>query len=131
MFHSFPVIVATVLVGSCADVQAKPPAAIIDQIEAKLARDLCVGSMDKWNRRYAFRQAVNKPADRNDIRILFTAASPVDPAGRFISENTDYWPTSDDRTKTMFGKYDIRRKRLTIEHCGENWGAPQAERIIL
>ena len=130
MFRSFPVMVATVLVGSYADGHAKPPAAIIDQIETKLANDPCVGTMDKWVRRYGFRQAVNQPPDRNDIRILLSPASPVDPAGRFISENTDYWPTSDDREKMVFGKYDIRLKRLTVEHCGDNWGPPQAERDI-
>jgi hypothetical protein len=89
--HTILVLVTTIL-SSCSESDTKPPTATVEQIEARLARQPCVGSLEKWHREYAFRMANDEAADRNDIRVWFKAAGPHDPAGRFLRETTNEWP---------------------------------------
>jgi hypothetical protein len=126
-----PLCLTTILLSSCSGSEAEPSTATIEQIEAKLAGEPCIGSVGEWHREYAFRKANNKPADRNDIRVWFKAAGPRDAAGRFVRETTDKWPLDDSPVNMVFARYDVRRDQLTLESCGANFGgADQPERII-
>ena len=130
MRPGYTFVLATILLSSCGN-HAKPSSASVDQIEGRLAREPCVGSLEKWHREYAFRKEVNRPRDRDDIRVWFQAASPHDPAGRFVRETTDEWPMTDNPMNMVFARYDVRSDKLVLEYCGPNVGGMnQPERII-
>jgi hypothetical protein len=130
MTRKFSSILTAVLLAACSGDPAGPSVATIERIESRIAKDPCVGDLDRWHREYAFRKAVNRPADRNDVQIWFTKARSGDPAGRFVRETTDEWPIDDSVTDMVFARYDIRQDRLVLAYCGPNFGPDQPERVI-
>lgn len=124
-------LLALLLVSACGEKDEGPSDAVVERIEAKLARDPCVGSIDRWHREYAFTQAVNQPLDPNEIAIWLTDTRLGGGAlGRVIRKTVEEWPVDDRPIKVVSGIYNIQQDLLTIEHCGPNFGPQQPPRVV-
>lgn len=112
-----------------ADVErATPSVALVNRIEAALAENQCVGSLDRWARHYRWQGGVHGP-NRDIVDVDLRQAGVFGyRRGRYILPNPDprlrpgeIIVTGDDRRYLVaFASYDIRLDRLTMESCGPN-----------
>ena len=105
--------------------QPRPPAPLVDRIEALLAKEPCVGSMDRWSRYYGYNHLPEKTVDTGIVDFhLEEAGTPGVRPGRHITE-PDSWVNIDDRPiKMVSGDYDVEEDRIRIAFCGDNFGGP-------
>ena len=105
--------------------QPRPPAQLVNHIEALLAKEPCVGSMNRWSRYYGYNRLPEKTVDRGIVDFhLEEAGTPPVRAGRHITE-PDSWVNIDDRPiKMVSGDYDVKDNRIRIAFCGNNVGGP-------
>jgi hypothetical protein len=105
--------------------QPRPPAQLVDSVEALLAKEPCVGSLDRWSRFYAYDRLPEKTVDTAivDFQLEETGTIGVK-AGRHVTE-PDSWVNIDDRPIRMVsGDYDVKENRIRIAFCGKNIGGP-------
>ena len=103
----------------------KPPLATVRMLEARLAREPCVGALDRWSRRYHYWVTDDLRLDKQAIVIhLAEAGHDGRPAG--VSIEPVYRRTTfdvDDRQfRSAFGIYDDRRHVIRYWVCGLNQG---------
>jgi hypothetical protein len=108
--------------------QPRPPAELIDHIEALLAKEPCVGSMTQWSRYYGYDRLPEKTVDTGIVDFHLEEAGTAEAkVGRHITE-PDSWVTIDDRPiKMVSGDYDVKDNRVRIAFCGNNVGAERTE----
>jgi hypothetical protein len=118
--------------GSTGPWPRRPDARVVDEIEAKLSRVPCVGSIARWERHYDFTAKQNGLAlfatfflsDRwfnyRSVGIDYRQAGFEEfRSGRFIGQPVR--PAADDRQYNLvFGHYDIPTHTAYLWACGPN-----------
>ena len=105
--------------------QPRPSNNLVDRAEELLAKEPCVGQLDRWSRFYAFNYDFPDKALYTEIVDfrLEEVGSGVSP-GRHVTEPNS-WVNIDDRPIRMAGgDYDIAQDRIRIAYCGNNMGGP-------
>lgn len=111
---------------SAAQDSATPSAALVGRIEALLAEDSCVGSLDRWARYFKWQRRLDGP-NRDIVEVDLRQAGIFGyRRGRYILPEPDprlgpdeIIVTGDDRRYLVaFALYDVRLDRLTMESCG-------------
>ncbi len=96
----------------------KPPLATVRMLEARLAREPCVGALNRWSRRYKY-WAPGGRLDKQTIVIkLEEAGQDGRPAG--VSIEPVYAVAEIDHPQFAFGVYDARRQVIRFWRCGSN-----------
>ena len=123
-----------------------PSRAIVERIEAHLARESCVGALSRWARFYrwmptpaAFNGSLPRTrlASDHEVEVILREAGVFGyRAGRFIepsppplSRNQIHLSGDHRDYRVAFGSYDILTDRLTLESCGPNLNAHPGEVI--
>jgi hypothetical protein len=110
--------------------QPRPDTKLVDRVESLLAKEPCVGSLDKWTRVYAYnrlpRKAVGglpkEAVDRGIVDFHLEAVGVGNKPERHITEPNS-WVTMDDRPiKMADGDYDLKDNRIRFSFCGNNLG---------
>ena len=103
--------------------QPRPPTQLIEGIEALLAKEPCVGSLERWSRHYAYNRLPEKTVDAGIVDFhLEELGTPDVKPGRHITEPNS-WVNIDDRPIEMAeGDYDVKENRIRFAFCGENVG---------
>ena len=98
----------------------RPQPEIINRVEDRLAREPCVGSLDRWERLYSFGQSGGE-VDESVINFAYREAGRFGfVSGRRIT-SPDEWVNLDDRPYLiMNGYFVIGTNRLVIRACGPN-----------
>lgn len=105
-----------------------PSAALVSRIEATLAKDPCVGSLDRWARYYKW-QTGQDVTSRDVVDVDLRQAGVFGyRRGRYVVPEPDprlrpgeITVTADHRPYLVaFASYDVRLDRLTMESCGPN-----------
>jgi hypothetical protein len=97
----------------------KPPLETVRKLEARLAREPCVGALDRWSRRYRYWVTDDRRLDKQAIVIgLAEAGHAGRPAGVYIEPV--YWNFELEHSKfrAAFGIYDARRQVIRYWTCG-------------
>jgi hypothetical protein len=104
--------------------QPRPPALLVDQIEALLAQAPCIGSMDRWSRFYGYNRLPDETAYTGIVNFHLEEAGAVGvKAGRHITEPESWLKAADDRPiKMVWGDYDLKDNRIRVAFCGNNVG---------
>jgi hypothetical protein len=107
---------------SAAGVDTRPPVKVVDRIERKLSAHPCVGSLDRWFRRY--RHPIHPKTsvlDRSRVGFFFHEAGVHGfRAGRVIHSFEEH-PGTDHRSyKVVTGTYYRKNRRLIVDFCGPN-----------
>lgn len=96
----------------------KPPPATVRMLEARLAREPCVGALDRWARRYHYR-APGGHLDKQSIVIgLEEAGHAGRPAGIYIEPVYGVIQLEHSKFRAAFGIYDARRQVIRYWTCG-------------
>ena len=103
-----------------------PNPAIVDRIEQKLSTQPCVGSLDRWFRRYAYGLDHQRGGvDGNTISFSLHEAGAYEfRAGREIVRPLEFATIDDRPYRYAWGTYNVARDTLVIETCGPNVGGP-------
>jgi hypothetical protein len=106
----------------------KPPANLIDAVEAQVARDPCVRNLDKWERLYSFGLDDRREVDESKVSFKYGRAGVYGiQAGKRVTA-PEVWIMPDDRDyELVFGSYDRTSGKLSIEYCGPNFPEPTGE----
>ncbi len=114
---------ASALLAACSATAADLPSEdVVDAIEQKLSLDPCIGSLDRWSRRFAYGfDPETGDADRSSIAFLFQEAGKYEfREGRFIV-TPDKFITVDDRPyRIAAGTYTPETQKLELSACGPN-----------
>jgi len=103
--------------------QPRPPAPLVDRIEALLANEPCIGSMDQWSRYYGFNRLPEKTVDTGIVDFhLEEAGTPGVRSGRHITEPNSWVNIDDSPIKMVSGDYDVKEDRVRFAFCGDNLG---------
>lgn len=105
----------------------KPPLATVRMLEARLARDPCIGALDRWFRRYHYR-APGGRLDKHEIVIDLEEAGDAGGAGVSIEPVYARFDVDDRPIKTAFGIYDDRLKVIRHWRCGSNLAGDRSPR---
>jgi len=101
----------------------KPPAGLIDAVEAQVAGNDCVGGLDRWERFYSF--GLNNEREVDESKILFhfrEAGVHGFLRGRRVTTPAE-WVNIDDRDYDLvFGSFDRTSGKLVVDFCGPNLG---------
>jgi hypothetical protein len=100
----------------------RPTNAMVDPIEARLAKVPCIGDVGRWQRLFSFASRPRSPrVDTGRIDFEFREAGRYDfRAGRRITW-PDSWINLDDRSyRYATGWFDRTTGRLRVEYCGPN-----------
>jgi hypothetical protein len=99
-----------------------PTAAVIDRLERRLEQEPCIGSLDRWYRRYTNGGDEERGGiDPSKIEFSLHEAGKFEfESGREIVKGLEF-PLLDHRAyKYASGVYDISTDKLTLELCGPN-----------
>lgn len=105
----------------------KPPLATVRMLEARLAREPCVGALDRWTRRYSYR-APGLRLSKHEIVIDLTEAGYDGPAGVSIEPVYAIFKFDDRPIQTAGGIYDDRLNVIRYWSCGSNIGGDREPR---
>lgn len=109
--------------------EARPDAAMLVEIEARVSRTGCVRGLARWWREYAFGWP-NGRLDRRVLRFQFHEHMPRgEQPGRTIYDSDTWMVLSDAPGGVVFGSYDTVTHRLSLDHCGSNHG-PLRPRLV-
>ena len=102
-----------------------PPVALVDDLEGLLARQSCIGSMDRWGRTYFHALTPDRSrVDGNRIEFRLREAGRYEfEAGRQIVRPDDDRAIGfpDDRPYLYAsGIYDVAGRQLNLHNCGPN-----------
>ena len=99
----------------------KPPASLVDVVEAQVARDPCVKDLGQWERIYSF--GLNDKREVDETKVLFDyrqAGVHGFQSGRRVMAPGE-WMMPDDRDYDLvIGSFDRTSGKLIIEACGSN-----------
>lgn len=103
----------------------KPPASLIEAVEAKVAHDPCVGDLNKWERLYSFGLDDEREVDESKVWFAFREAGVFGfRAGRRVTAPGE-WVNIDNRDYNLiFGTFDRTTGKLVIDACGPNLRKP-------
>jgi hypothetical protein len=102
--------------------EARPSEAMLNELEARLAKGSCVGEIDGWWREYAFAWEQGK-LNRRTLHLALHESWPGgENPGRTIYDSDMGFILSDAPGGTAAGTYDTVTKRLSLRHCGPNHG---------
>lgn len=106
--------------------QPRPTWQLVNQVEAALSREPCIGNLDRWSRSYAFNMLPETTVDTAIVDFhLEGAGGPlgIKPGKRVTAP--DAWVRVDDRPiRIVDGDYDLREHRIHVAFCGNNIGEP-------
>lgn len=99
----------------------KPSGGLVDAVEVQVARDRCVGDLNRWERLYSF--GLNDIREVDETKILFhyrQAGVYGFQAGRKVTTPAA-WVNLDDRDYALVsGSFDRPSGKLVIDFCGQN-----------
>ncbi|HRO33120.1 MAG TPA: hypothetical protein PLQ03_06870 [Brevundimonas sp.] len=113
-------------------IETVPDPVLLDRIEQQLAQDQCVGSLDKWQRSYAWRLnwwgsrgLVGSKwlgADKSVVMFDLKQAGVFGfKAGRRVRSPDQRLFEYDSRDYLFaHGRHDVRTGEVVIEYCGPN-----------
>lgn len=102
--------------------EPRPPVDLVEEVEARLRDEDCVGDLRRWERLYSYDfDNRTRSVDTSVIPFLLREAGVHGfEAGRKITEPLA-WVNLDDRSYDLVrGRYVVPDRRLEIEHCGPN-----------
>lgn len=103
--------------------QPRPPAELVNHIEALLAKEPCVGSLDRWSRSYAYDFLPQRVVDTGIVDFQLEQVGPFGIKAAVQITYPDAWVNIDDRPiRVVSGDYDVRENRVRIAFCGNNMG---------
>ena len=94
----------------------------VDRLEERLSKHPCIGSLDRWSRRYSF--ALDHEQGRVHGEVIWFHLREAG-AFEFLADRRIVRPRDDiapDDRPYLYahGSYDIRANRATVESCGPN-----------
>lgn len=104
--------------------QLRPAQQVVSQIEVLLAKEPCIGALNRWSRIYAYDEDMpNKTLYPGIVAFHLEAAGAfgVEP-GLHVTEPNSWVRNDDTPIKMAWGDYEISTGKLTIEFCGNNVG---------
>jgi hypothetical protein len=111
---------------ACAERPAPPLPQYLDKIERELGTVRCVGDIRRWERRYAYHEWITDGGSVYhldsaviDFELKEAGKSGFQPGREFVDGPLVKGP-DDGAFKVVFGAYDFRRNRLTVNYCGPN-----------
>lgn len=111
--------------------QPRPPQQVVRHIEALLAKEPCIGALDRWSRTYGYDDDIpNRTLYPGIVAFDLKAAGQygVQP-GLHITE--PILPNIDDTPiKMAWGDYEVAAGKLTIGFCGDNVGSSPDSKSI-
>ena len=101
---------------------ALPDAGLLDRVERALQADPCVGSMDRWFRRYAYRlDSLQSAADTSTLWFTLHEAGAFEfRPGRVALSPYEFAQIDDRAYLIVTGVYKVPTGELVIETCGPN-----------
>lgn len=103
--------------------QPRPPAELVNHIEALLAKEPCVGRLDRWSRYYAYDFMPDTVVDTGIVDFQFKQAGSLGVQAGVKITYPDEWANIDDTPiRVVIGDYDVREDRVRIAFCGNNMG---------
>jgi hypothetical protein len=106
----------------------RPSQQMVERIEALLAKEPCVGRLDRWSRSYAYNGRMSGGVYLNivDFHLEEAGTFGIQPGRHITAPNS--WVAIDDRPiRVVSGDYDLGENRLRIAFCGENAGPAKSE----
>ena len=111
---------------------AKPPEALVRQIERRMQQEPCIGSLSRWSRHYRY-GAPHEVLDESSVSITYKQASKTDPEGSFIDLPPLMYDSSsgttllqveiDDRPiDFVSATYHRRSHTINLQFCGHSKG---------
>jgi hypothetical protein len=102
----------------------------VDRVERALAANACIGSLDRWDRRYFYALGRERSGpfgrrevDRDVIGFKFDEAGVGDYRSLRRVGHVEQFTTYDHRQRrSAAGAYDLRRGRLDLWSCGLTCG---------
>lgn len=110
------------------DPRRRPSPQVVDRIEALLARQPCIGQLQRWSRSYSYGADARSGALYDSIvefDLEEAGQAGVRP-GRYVTEPNSQ-PLNDAPIKIAWGDYDLETGVLTVGSCGPNYGASPAD----
>lgn len=105
--------------------QPRPAPQLVDRIESLLAKEPCVGSLDRWSRFYAYDYLPERTVDAGIVDFHLEEAGKMGIKPGVHITVPDSWVNLDDRPiKMAEGDFDIAENRIRFGSCGENVGIP-------
>lgn len=104
----------------------RPPVDLVNQVEAKLLAEECVGDLNCWERLYSYGfDSRRRSVDTSVVAFMFREAGVHGfRSARRITEPLT-WVNLDDRAYNLVhGRYLIREQTLEIEYCGPSVAQP-------
>ena len=99
----------------------RPTADAIDRLEATLAQNACVGSMDRWGRFYSYGLDSAGEVDEAKIDFYFRQAGIHGFRAERRITAPDEWANLDDGDyRLVIGSFDRASARIDIQVCGPN-----------
>jgi len=100
-----------------------PTRSDIDAADQVLARQPCIGKLNKWHRRYAGRiDWQNGRVDRDVLWFSFRQAGLYGyEAGRKVGRLADIAEIDDRQFRLASGTYNLRTRQVSFDSCGTNW----------
>lgn len=105
----------------------KPPFATVRMLEARLAREPCIGALDRWFRRYHYR-APGGRLDKHEIVIDLAEADHAGAAGVSIEPVYAIFDVDHRPIRMAFGIYDDRLNVIRHWSCGSNVAGDRSPR---
>jgi hypothetical protein len=104
--------------------QPRPPQQVVNRVETLLAKEPCVGALNRWSRTYTYDEDMpNRTLYPGIVAFHLKAAGAfgVEPGLHVTEPNS--WVTIDDTPiKMVWGDYEVSKDRLTVGFCGPNVG---------
>lgn len=138
---------AAILLASCTTRATMPSDVDMDQIEAALAEDPCVGPLKDWQRQYYFHPKYfgdevaaaaregRTPRSSGHVRSMIGFELRADAAkklsGRMALDRPPegQWGAATDGERRAAGHFDLSAKLLTMAHCDPKKLAPDAKAL--
>lgn len=99
----------------------KPPAGLIDAVEAQVANERCVGNLSRWERLYSFGLDDKREVDETKILFGYRQAGVYGFQSGKRATSPAAWVMLDDRDYDLVsGSFDRTSGHLVIESCGPN-----------
>jgi len=99
----------------------KPPNALLNSVERKLAGRPCVGRLDDWDRQYTYSLTPHRQLDVSTVKFKLRQAGRfrVVP-GRRTGFPEETGGIDDTPIRMAWGKYDVGTQQLHVNFCGDN-----------
>lgn len=96
--------------------EPKPSVWLVDEVERRISRLFCVGTLARWRRdyRYDFR-----PKDVDKTKVLFVLIGTGGMSDRRISQPRDTYNVPAGKYRLVAGVFNTNSRTVIIEQCGD------------